>query len=379
MTYADIKASLPTTQGIKGRSMFKTKIKRIAPAAAALFVTIASPAMAGAEIETSASEALVYETSITKAKTLMVKNPGAALDLARGAKHLIEGEEGNATRDRLTANWLEGEALLRLNRSEEAATVIRPALATASRSFAEEKIYADLLRSAASLEGRTGNSSQALAFFVLAEERYERLGDARSQAIVLQNIGSLYSRAGEYEETLRYYSKAAEVYSDDAILSLSAHNNIGNALRDMGRFADAQSEFGKALEIAGKMKSPLLKARILTNVAAAERLMGEGDAAEQTANRALALAEEHAPDWKPFIYGVLAQVELDRGNLDKADEFISLTFANVPLNTTNALFRDFHQTATEIFTRNGKADLAGLHTSAIDRLDREAGEVKLNV
>ncbi len=365
---------LPIENTSKGLRMLKTGIKGIGSAAAALLIASAAPAYAGTEVEAG-----VHHTSIAKAKSMMVKNPGVALDLARGAKHLIEGKTGEATRDRLTANWLEGEALLRLNRSEEAATIIRPALAAASRSFAEEKIYADLLRSAASLEGRTGNSSQALAFFMMAEQRYEQLGDARSQAIVLQNIGSLYSRAKEYEETLRYYSKAATVFSDDAILSLSAHNNIGNALRGMKRFDEAEAEFGKALVIAEKMSSPILQARILTNLASAQQLGGAVDQAEETANRALGLAEKFAADWTPFIYGVLAQIELDRGNLATAEEHINRTFADVPLNTTNALFRDFHETASEIFELSGNVELAGLHTSALDRLNREASEVRLNV
>lgn len=351
--------------------MIKGAIKAFAPVAAVSLMALAAPATANVEMPVDA-----YQSNITKAKTLMVKNPTAALDLARGARYFIEGDTLPALKDRLIANWLEGEALMRLNRTDEAAKVIRPALEEAEKSWPGEKIYADLLRSAASLEGRAGNSEEALDYFLRAQERYEKLGDTRSQAIVLQNIGSLYSRAGDFEQVLKYYRKAAEVYSDDAILSLSAHNNIGNALRGLGRYAESEVEFVRALEIAKKMQSPILEARILTNLASALHLQGDGDEAETIAIEALGLAEEHAEGWKPFVYGVLAQIELGRGNMDKADDYISLTFADQRIEATTTLFRDFHGAAAKIFAQTGKADLAVKHSQAIERLDSQTQKIK---
>lgn len=361
--------SITDKTGKRGESMvIKGAFKAITLSAAASLFAIGAPVAAEVEAAPSA-----YQSTISKAKSLMVKDPNAALDLARGARHFVEGETKPAIKDRLIANWLEGEALMRLNRAEEAAKIIRPALSEASQSFAEDKIYADLLRSAASLEGRVGNSQDALSFFELAQERYARLGDARSQAIVLQNIGSLHSRAAEFEKVLTYYRKAAEVYSDDAILSLSAHNNIGNALRGLGRYEEAEGEFGDALVIAKKMASPLLEARILTNLASAQHLNGENDYAEATAKNALALANEHAPDWAPFVYGVLAQVELARGDLEKAEGYITQTFADQQIGATSSLFRDFHETAAKIYAQRGKADLEAEHSAARDRLDGKRG------
>lgn len=352
--------------------MIKGAIKAFAPLAVASLLTLAAPATAEVDIPIDG-----YQSNITKAKSLMVKNPHAALDLARGAKHFVEGEAKPALKDRLIANWLEGEALMRLNRADEAAEIIRPALAEASQSFAEDKIHADLLRSAASLEGRLGNAKGALSFFMLAQDRYEKVGDTRSQAIVLQNIGSVYSRAGDFGQVLNYYRRAAEVFSDDAVLSLSAHNNVGNALRGLGRYEEAENEFGKALAIARKMASPLLEARIMTNLASAQQLQEMHEEAEATAMAALGIAKEHAPDWKPFIYGVLAQIELGRGDLAKADDYVTRTFADQQTEKTNALFRDFHETASEIFSRCGKHELAKQHLEAFQRLDRQAKMLRL--
>ncbi|QUL38980.1 tetratricopeptide repeat protein [Erythrobacter sp. JK5] len=339
---------------------------------AGVLLAIASPALAGGEVQPQG-----FEAAIGRAKSLMMADSAAALELARQAKSLVRNENGAAAKDRLTAQWLEGEALMRLNRGDEAASAIESALALASKEFQEDKIHADLLRSAASLKARAGKFGEARSFFSMAYDRYERLGDGRSQAIVLQNIGSLYSHARDFEQVLHHYRKAEEVYSGDVALSLSAHNNIGNALKELGRFEEAEAEMTAALTLAGKMGSPMLEARILTNLASTQYLRGADQEAEQTANRAMAIADEHAADWTPFIHGVLAQIKLGQDNLDDAANHIALTFANQTLNQTNALFRDFHITASEIFARTGNAELAAMHAAALERIDGKAKELRL--
>jgi tetratricopeptide (TPR) repeat protein len=330
---------------------------------AALCLGVATPAAAESEMPIDE-----YSSSIAKAKSNMMADPASALSFAREAEAQVKNEADSAAMQRLTAKWLEAEALMRLNRGEEAAGTIEGALAEAAQKYPNDKIYADLLRSAASSKARAGELRDALDHFKLAQERYQALGDARSRAIVLQNIGSLYNQSEDYKQALAYYREASEVYSDAGSLSLSAHNNMGNALKGLGRYEDAEVEFTKALEIAKGMKSPLLEARILTNLASAQHLSGATAKAETTALEALMLAELHANDWKPFVYGVLAQIEHKRGNLDLADDFISRTFKGRPLDKTNALFRDFHEAALNIYGDRGKADLAAEHNAAIERL-----------
>ena len=352
--------------------MFQVSNIRVSAIVSALALAVAVPASAHTDMAPQG-----YEAAITDAKKSMVANPARALDLARNAKVMANSEADTMTKDRLVADWLEGEALMRLNRGGEAASVIGFALFEASQTHKDEKIYADLLRSSASLKARGGDPREALAHFKMAQLRYEQLGDKRSQAIVLQNIGSLYSRAHKFDEVLRHYEKASETFSDDAILTLSNHNNIGFAQMKMGKFADAEANFGKALAIAEKMQSPLLKARILTNLAAVQNLRGNTGEAEATAKQAMTLAKEHAQNWMPFIYGVQAQIELSKGDLEQADAMITNAFDGQVLNKTNPLFRDFHETATDIFTKRGKQDLAQQHGEATDRIDRQARAVRL--
>ena len=352
--------------------MKKGSHKAVSTMVAALLLGLSGPALAHTEVEVE-----TFEATISQAKSRMMADPASALNLARKAKTMVKGDHKSKEMGELTARWLEGEALMRLNRGEEAAGLIESALSQASGSYTDRKIYADLLRSAASARARAGKFKEALPYFQLASERYEALGDDRSRAIVLQNIGSLYSKANDFEKVLEYYGEAASVFSDDGPLSLSAHNNVGNALKGLERYEEAEQEFAAALVIAKKMSSPVLEARILTNLASTQSLRGAHLEAEETAVRALGLADAHAADWKPFIYGVLAQTHLGLGNLDKAEEFIGRTFADRPLDATNVLFRDFHEVAVEIYSQRRNEELAALHSQASDRIDREAKEVRL--
>ena len=353
------------------RMYFGSKISAFA-VASAMCCALAAPATAHTDMEPKG-----YEAAITDAKRAMVANPTQALDLARNAKAIAAATGEPANKANLVANWLEGEALMRLNRSQEAAGVIGFALFEASQKHKDDKVYADLLRASASLKARGGDPREALAHFAMAQARYKDLGDLRSQAIVLQNIGSLYSRANNFDAMLKHYQQASEIYPDDAVLMLSNHNNIGFAQMKMGQYAEAEQSFAKALTIAEDMDSAHLKARILTNLAATRNHAGKTDIADANAKEALALAGDGAPQWVVFIYGVQAQIELSKGNLEQAEAMIAKAFEGQELTKTNPLFRDFHETANQILAQRGKQELATLHKDARDRLDSTARGLKI--
>ncbi|MEL7446205.1 MAG: EAL domain-containing protein [Pseudomonadota bacterium] len=345
-----------------------------------LFACVAAALVAGAPIHANAdtqedSKVSAFEETISEAKSLMMADSGAALELAREAKSLAKGDDAEAEKSRLTAQWLEGEALIRLNRGEEARALIAAALKSASTQFAGEKLHADLLRSQASLNAREGEYGQAFSNFLEAHDLYQALGEDRSRAIVLQNIGSLYSDARDYERVLGYYQQATEAFPEDNALALSAHNNTGNALKELDRFEEAEGAFREALAVAGNMSSPLLEARILTNIASTQYLNGQLAAAEDTAGRGLRIAYDQAPEWLPFLYGVRAQIELKRGNLARAEEYIRRTFAAQELDATSPLFRDFHDSAYKIYSGRGEYKLAADHLAAFHRIDGQARDL----
>ncbi|WP_172970243.1 bifunctional diguanylate cyclase/phosphodiesterase [Erythrobacter sp. THAF29] len=333
---------------------------------------LASPAIVAAQ---DAPTPTPYEKSISAAKSQMMGNSAAALKSALEAEKQADTSKDDPALARLTAKWLQGEALMRLNRAPEAEKIIEEALAEAARIAPEEKLLADLLRSKAGLQAANGKYGEALSSFQMAHDRYKALGEARSQAIVLQNMGSLYSDARDYERVLSYYREATTVYPEDNALSLSAHNNRGNALKELGRFDEAEKEFQLALAVAGKMGSQMLEARILTNIASTQFLNGQLAAAEQSVAQGMRLAVREAPDWVPFLHGVKAQVAYERGDVSAAQRHMGLAFRDQDLSETSPYFRDFHETAYQVYSRTGEYRLAAEHMAAFNRIDSQARDL----
>lgn len=350
--------------------MTKKSAKRWAILATPALLAIASPAVA-----TSADDQAAFEAAIGEAKSMMMADSAAALESAQKAERLVIGESAEAVKARLTAQWLKGEALMRLNRADEAAQTIRSAITQIAADFPRSKLHADLLRSEASLKVSQGDYGDALSCFLEAHELYEALGEERSRAIVLQNIGSLYSDAGDYERVLRYYKQSKAAFPQDNSLSLSAHNNTGNALKELGRYEEAETEFQEALSVSMQMDSPLLEARILTNIASAQYLAGNLDAADQSIRRANAIASNSAPEWLTFVYGVRGQIALARGDAATARMYFGRTFEGEDLSATSPYFRDFHETAYQAYSQSENYELALQHLAAFNRIDGEAAKI----
>lgn len=315
-------------------------------------------------------ESSAFDAQIADTKSSMMSDPGQALKLARKAAllaNIMSKTDGDLAI--ATSQWLEGEALTRLNKPKQAKPVIAAALKTVQQVAPNTKLHADLLKSSSAIAIQTGKVEQALSMLYSAYRIYEKLDQKRSQAIILHNIGSIYYEARDYPRVLSYYDQAKSVYADDPALNLSSHNNRGNALRDMGKLAKAEKEYAQALSVAKQMESPLLQTRILTNLAFAQHAQGELKKADSTAISGLRIARTGAKDWEPFLWGTRAQIALAGNRLSQAENFIRKTFEGVdPTNSTMA-YRDYHQTAYKVYSAIGQHKQALQHLSAFKRLD----------
>ncbi len=343
--------------------------KSVGVLAVTLAITFAPPAYANF---TSPAE---FNEKIEQAKASMMADSSAALGYAREARELANDNDVSSRTARLTAQWLEAEALMRLNRGDEASELVSRSLQEVSKVAPGGKLHADLTRSKGSLSAMSGQYGTALSSFLDAHELYQGLGEARSEAIVLQNIGSLYSDARDYERVLGYYRQAKAAYPEDLPLSLSAHNNTGNALKELERYDEAEAEFRQAFEVAGKMESPMLEARILTNIASTQYLAGDLDEAESTIRAGLAYSDRGAEQWEPFLYGVRAQIAFARGDARTAERYLSRTFAGQDLDATPPYFRDFHETGAQIYSKLGNHEMANRHLMAFNRIDSQARDL----
>ena len=306
---------------------------------------------------------------IVEAEAAMMTDPAAALGLAQA---LVQEPLPPAEVARVL--WLEAEALVRLNRADEASQPAARALALLGDEAAP-KLRADLYLTQGRIARRRGETETALARYHAAHDLFAEAGERRSQAITLQSIGSIYNDAGAYERVLHYYGRADELLPPgDQRLKMVTANNVGNALKALGRPEEAEARFADALAIAEAQDSDYLRVRILTNTASVQVLAGRLDAAARTLDEALALtwaAGEGGKAWAPFVYGVRASLREARGEADAAARDLTSVFEGADLSATPAPYREFHELAARVYAGTDPA-LALAHMRAFVRLDGAA-------
>ena len=313
-----------------------------------------------------------FNGAVTAAKKSMAGAPATALEHAQKAEDLVA--QANVENALETTLWLQGEALTRLNRLDEAQPIIARAIDLLGDS--PTKLAADLLLSQGRLQRNKSQEDLALASFQSAYSIFEELGEKRSQALALQSIGTLYDSAHQYQRVIEYYQRASEIYSDGAILDLVSLNNRANSYRELQRYDEAQAMLEQAFEMAKSSGSHLLQARVLTNMSILAIRRRDFDAAQRAIEQGFEhVKNEDAKGWAPFLWGARAELALNLGRIDEASMAIAKTFAGMDLAKTPAPFRDFHEDAYKIYEAKGDFANALAHLAAFKRIDDQGRDV----
>lgn len=319
-----------------------------------------------------------FQDAIDSAKSNMMSDPAKALEYARRAQDLTEhfGSSDYRPESMATSLWLRSEALMRLNRVAEVRPLLDQALDLVRKTGTETKLFGDLHLALARASRQTGDVEIALKSLHRAHETFASLGEARSQAMVLQGLGSIYSDARSFERALEYYDRASQAYPADLSLELSAANNSANILKSIGSYSDAEAKFTRALEIAKEMESTILQGRILTNIASVQVRAGDLDAAEASADKALQfLHGSGGADWSRFVWGIRAEIDLARDENSRALEYVATAFEGRDLHSTTTPWRDIHEIAYRVYQANGLYVQSLNHLEAFKRLDDKGREV----
>lgn len=321
-----------------------------------------------------------YADAIESARTNMMSDPLTALEHARRAEQLVPVDFDGATHEMALASaaWLQSEAMTRLGRPNEALPVAERALALLGENPVPTKLYADTLLSIGRILKLTGEHGEALETLQQAFEVYVAIEETRSQAIVLQSIGSIYNDARQYDRAIEYFADAVERHRDTN-LDLAAFNNLGNAYTALEDYAGALDYYNQALAAAVEMGSSMLQARILNNVASLHIASGDWQAADMAVNQAFeAVGDNTGAEWSRFLWGVRAQAALGREDYAVARTDIEYVFEGVEVSETNHHFTDFHDSAARIYEALGEYELAITHLRAFKRLEDDGREFAAN-
>jgi signal transduction histidine kinase len=340
----------------------------------ALLLMAAATAAAGSALAAAAPSS-PFDAAIARAKSDMMGDPKAALAASREALALAGSGPGDPALRTATAQWLEGEALMRTNQIKQAAPIVEQALAVAAARSPKSHLHGDLMMSEGDAMAMLGDVQKAMEDFQGAYDIYRAVNDPRGQAKALQDIGSIYQDARDYERVLKYYAQSAETYKADPAVLVTALNNKARAYTDLGRYQEAISAFHAALAVARQMGSVALQANITSNLASTEVKAGRLADAQADVQRGLGFAAAGAPEEQQGLWGVAAEVALQRGSPEQSRAWLERTFKGVDLTTTPLPFRDFHETAYKTYSALGQDHLALEHLKAFKRLDDDARNV----
>jgi len=318
-----------------------------------------------------------FDSLVADAKAAMLVNPPQAIDKAKAARQAAEVlPRSRRTTGIATAQWLQGEAYLRLGDVVHARPLIDQAFAYATAAGPATKLTGDILLSRGGLHTATAQVAAALTDYQQAHNLFRDLGETRSRAIALLSIALLYQEAGDYESALRYSDQARDVYSADPQLLLSIFNNRGMALKELGRLRQAEQQFREAFTLAKTMRSPALEARVLSNIARSELRARKINAADRTIAQGLTYRRKREAAAEIGQFWVLAaQSALQRGDTARAVMLITRAFGDVDLSQPTLSDREAHETAYQTFKRVGDERQALAHLEALKSLDDQTSKL----
>lgn len=193
------------------------------------------------------------------------------------------------------------------------------------------------LRLLGDLEGADSLYRQSLAI------RRVLFGDEHPAVLrVINNLGGLYLRAGDYAAAERSFREviAARRRRPGEVLDLAVPlNNLGAALSRQGKHREGIVALREAMQMYAAQVGddhPSL-AFMLTTLGTAYRAVGDGAAAERSYLRALELRRKHLSPGHPLLIvtlGGLARLRIDEGNPAEAErlyrEALEITRASKP-------------------------------------------------
>lgn len=318
-----------------------------------------------------------YESLIGETKAKMLVDPAMALESAQRAAAVAQSLDAKSRDVSVaTAEWLQGEAYVRMNNAPKAKALIDHAIALVSKSNRGTKLNGDLLLSRGGVDTARADVASALADYQNAHAIFSAIGDSRSQAIAIISIGLLYQEAGDFQNALKYYNQIEELGIKDDNLTIAVLVNKGVTLQGLERFNESQSTMRQALEIADRLQSFAIRAQILRNIARGQLEAGQLAAADKTIAMGFQASRggDAASSRAHFLVLSAWSARL-HGRLGEAERLIRRAFGMVGTESSTLDLREGHKTAYDIFKQTGNEAQALVHLEALKKFDDETSKL----
>lgn len=339
-------------------------------AALAIVFACVSPASAG--------PSSAFDAAMAEAKATMQTDPHKSYAWIAQSLKIAQSIEDQRKRKLAIAEaqWLQAEALYRVEDTARAAPLIDTAIATTRRLDPTSPRMGDFMLTRGTIKSEQGDVTNALSNCQNAYMLFAKIGDVRGQAKAILCVASLYNAANDFVSTAKYLDRVVEIYHGDPSLLVTVYNNRASNLMDLKRYSQAENGYRQALRLAEQMHSDLLRARILGNMAVSRLHRDDLRGAAIYLQRGFSLTKAgEGLQWRLPLVAIAAQIALQRDDLVLAKRLIEERFAGVDLKSTTVFFRQPHETAYKIYLALGNDRLALAHLAALKRLDDDAAKL----
>ncbi len=303
------------------------------------------------------------------AMALAANNFEQSIELLTAALEVFREFSDQDWRIRVLRNLIEAQR--RAGNSTSVIELVGEALTVLPQDAHAER--SDLLRRAAwSCLSGNGGSQQAAIFLHGALTETEFGTPSKTAWTALQAAAAL-SGSGGKNESLMFYERAINLYGelDDKHLLAQARNDRGNALTNLGRFAEARIEFTMCLDLANQLEDRVIELQAELNLGEMSRREGSVGEAITRFERAIELAVQ-LQDVEAFglARGNLGIALGDAGEWDRAQivfESILADSENEPLTASTAIggmariafVRTDYEKAAELYEQAAAFSLEG--------------------
>lgn len=200
------------------------------------------------------------------------------------------------------------------------------ALDLANAALDNAKSNADRARASAlfgEIELHRGNLEEAIDALERARKLDPRL--EASDAQFAESLGRAYARALEYESAIAAFerNRARAEEEGDLVNELRFSSLLANAYSDTGNIAAAELVLARAINLSEQVEQPYHRAKALWAQSRLHTFKNDPAGAARYAERALEILEVSGQTFHAGVaHLLLAHIELDRGNPERASELL---------------------------------------------------------